>query len=96
MGENTRRSGLVPWAAWLGDFFSVFKKTRCRSKGREKRSIFVAENKLATMLKKIGFGLLVLGLSYIGILLFPTILFAHKVEYRQCVVYSDNLLPFGY
>lgn len=74
----------------MGDFFSGFKKTRCRSKGREKRSIFVAEIKLATMLKKIGFGLLVLGLSYIGILLFPTILFAHKVEYRQCVVYSDS------
>ncbi|MBL7827253.1 MAG: hypothetical protein JNJ57_11520 [Saprospiraceae bacterium] len=41
-------------------------------------------------IKKAGIGFLILGLTYLGIMFFPTILFAHKIEYKQCTVYSDR------
>lgn len=45
---------------------------------------------LIKTLKKAALSLFVLGLLYLGILLFPTLLFAHQIEHKQCLVYSDK------
>ncbi|MBL7791837.1 MAG: hypothetical protein JNK77_05925 [Saprospiraceae bacterium] len=48
------------------------------------------KNKLVKALKKTALGVLVFGMPYLCIMLFPGLLFAHKIEYRQCIVYSDK------
>lgn len=44
-------------------------------------------NKIA---KRISLSLLVLGFIYLGLLLYPSILFANKIDYKQCSVYCDK------
>jgi len=47
-------------------------------------------NKFIRILKRTSVSLLAVGLAYLGVMIFPTLLFAYKIEYKQCVVYSDK------
>lgn len=46
--------------------------------------------KILKTIKILVYLLLTIGLLYLGLLLFPNIIFAYKVEYKNCVVFSDR------
>lgn len=50
------------------------------------------KNELIKILKRTALSILALGLSYLFMLLFPALLFAHEIEYRQCKIYSDKTI----
>lgn len=60
--------------------FSLFKFSGYAKKGRR------------LLWKKLLFGLLFISGIYVFVLLFPSLLFAHKITYRQCTVYSDQAI----